>query len=201
MKIVPERSTVDPKGHPEGDWLFARHWYSTWVDVCTRRDEETDHLIAKFPVDADYGIAPLPISEAYANRQKDEKTQHHSAWGEWYLAIQRGSENLELGIEIINNLMTARKICERALSGAGLPVIETFYEKYGEVRCPKTDKTFNEIRDMFFKTARSRTSLQEYRTVGRIFSGALQAVITNPDANVKQILIKTFDELRSVVFQ
>jgi KaiC/GvpD/RAD55 family RecA-like ATPase len=192
-RFVPGDSSVDPDYKAAGDWVFARHWYSTWVDVLTRTDREGRPMVC-FPEETEFGVAPLPVSEAYRARQ-GAKVRHHSAWGEWYLALHKGSENVELGLDLINNLMTARKIAERALSGAALPTVEKFYETYGEDRCLGTDLTYNELRATFFQDARSRTEFEDYPRVARLLSGALHAVVTNPRADVVDLLGRVFREV------
>lgn len=174
LGIVPRNCSVDPQVHPDKDWVFARHWYSTWVDVCTHRKSK------KSQVHEEYAVCPIPIAASYKQRCG---SKHHSAWGEWYLAILRGSENVDLGVELINNLMTARKISERALSGAALPTVERFYEMSDE-NCPGTDCTFREIRERFFVDAKSRSDFEDYPQLARVFSAVLRTVITNPKADV-----------------
>jgi hypothetical protein len=195
IKLVPMRSTVDPECNSEVEWAFARHWYSTWIDYRTKRNDRGE-LFAKFKDHPEFGITTIPISRALKAIQKDSE-RHFSAWGEWYLAMQRGSENLELGIDLIQNLMTARKITERAWSGAGLPPVEKFYEVHGEQLCPETDKTFNELRQMFFGDARSRTAFQGYRRVARVLSGALNVLLTKqvPKSKVRALFTNAFREI------
>jgi hypothetical protein len=121
LKIVPANSSIEPGAGIEPDWVFARHWYSTWIDYKLRKDEAGKPLV-KIKNEAVYGVARIPISKEYLDdqvalaktRHRKPNIEHHSAWGEWYLTIQRGSENVELGIDLINNLMTARKVSERA---------------------------------------------------------------------------------------
>lgn len=200
LKIVPEGSSVDPDFHNKTDWIFARHWYSTWVDVKTRQNKKQTKLKVKFDKGARFDVARLPVSEAYRERQAapdNDSVMHHSGLGEWYLMIQNNSENIELGIDIINNLMTSRKITERALSGVELPVVEKFYELYGDSICFATNKTYNEIRSMYFPGAKSRTRFTEYRTVARILFGALQAVVSNRNVDIKTVLARAFKEIDS----
>jgi hypothetical protein len=193
--IVPLQSSVDPARSQDTSWAFARHWYSTWVDVLTRPG------LPPLPdaKDARYGVARIPIAESYRARQARSRPgrppRHHSASGEWYLAIQRGSENLELGIDLINNLMTTRKMCERALSGAELPIFERFYTSYGDTMCFGADQTFSQLRQMFGHGARSRTEFANYRAVARLFYGALSAVVTNERAQVRDLLETAFREM------
>jgi hypothetical protein len=198
LHLVPLACSVDPVVMPTDDWAFARHWYSTWVDVRTRRDAAGDKLLVGFGEAAEFGVAKIPISESYRARQARAPggpARHHSASGEWYLAIHRASENVELGIDLINNLMTSRKVSERALSGAELPVLEQFYKNQGGALCPHTDKTFTEVREMFAADARSRTEFADYRVLGRVLHGALQVVVTNPRADVRGLLRSALQEI------
>lgn len=190
--IVPLNSSVDPAKHPEADWAFARHWYSTWVDYRTRIDEQKNLPMVTFEDKAEFGVARIPISDSYRKQQNTASPKHHSGSGEWYLVIQANSENVELGIDLINNLMTARKVTERALSGVELPVLEKFYDAYGLVSCFGTDKTFSQMREMFAADARSRTEFAEYRKVGRILYGALQAIVTNKEIDVRKMVLEAF---------
>lgn len=194
-QIIPPASSVDPGSYRNTDWVFARHWYSTWTDYLTARGREGEPLIT-FPGDAILGVAPIPVFAAYAAGQGGQPPfRHHSAWGEWYLAIHRNSENVELGIDLINNLSTSRKLIDLATQGAALPVIEKVYEMYGETLCFGTDKTLNEIRGLFFKDARSRTAFRDFRRVGRILYGTLLAVVSNPRADVEGLLVRAFTEI------
>ena len=71
-----------------------------------------------------------------------------------------------MGVDLINNLITARKLNELAFSGAGLPRGSSRMLYFGHSRCPWTDITFNEIRRRFFTNARSRIDFFDYRKVG-----------------------------------
>ncbi len=200
-KIVPLHSSIDPGMNSDPRWAFARHWYSTWIDYRCRRNREGRRLV-EFPPEAHFGVAPIPVSREYLDEQQAQaqaegrelRVRHHSGWGEWYLAIQRGSENVELGIDLINNLMTSRKVSERAYSGASLPLLEPFYKNNGKALCPETDRTFEEVRDLFFRDARSRAEIMDYRRLARVLSGVLQAVLTNPDPklNIGELLQDAF---------
>ena len=161
-------------------FAFARHWYSTYVDILTRENE--GKRVLEFPESALLGVTKIPVFQAL--REQKQPCPHHSAWGEWYLACQGNSENTELGIDLINNLLTARKITDLVFSGAGLPCVSQAYQLFGDAICPYTDKTFNEIREEFFKDAKSRTAFFNYRKVGRILWGALKVILSNENADV-----------------
>ncbi|MCW3051928.1 MAG: hypothetical protein JWN14_1098, partial [Chthonomonadales bacterium] len=160
-------------------------WYSTLVDYLVDRDSTGEpiprHLSAIDPTML--GIARIPISQEYFERQKRDNVdppRHHSTWGEWYLAIEKGTENRTLAIDLINNLMTDRRIIERALGGAGLPPVEDFYKFYGNTKCPFTDLTFAEVRSYFFTDALSRTRIDDYPTFAKILHGVCSAIVTTP---------------------
>jgi len=198
LKIIPIRSSVDPIFKKSSDWVFARHWYSTWVDVLTRTNSKGTKKKVRFGEEAKFDVARLPVSREYHDSQLGSGVSeivHHSGMGEWYLMIQKSTENIELGIDIINNLMTSRKITERALSGVEIPVVEKFYELYGHTKCYGTNKTYNEVRSMFFRGAMSRTKFADYRTVARILFGALRAVVSNEKVDVKGVLARAFKEI------
>src|SRR5204863_248269 len=94
LQELERKSEFYPEHYRTADWVFARHWYSTWIDVLTRTDGSGRRLV---PLDekCSFGVAKIPISNAYKEREKKKglMAQHHSGWGEWYLAIQEGSEN------------------------------------------------------------------------------------------------------------
>ncbi|MEQ8785643.1 MAG: extracellular solute-binding protein [Pirellulaceae bacterium] len=188
LGIVPKESSIDPDVTKETDWLFARHWYSTWIDVRTRTPA------IRFEQDAEFGVLPIPVAKAIEDQNGPSDSLHHSAWGEWYLAIQRGSENVELGVNLINNLMTARKITERALSGAAIPTVEKFYELADEI-CPETDLTFGQVRQKFFRYAKSRTEFDDYPRFSRVFSGVLRTITSNPRSSVSEAVKRAFQEI------
>jgi hypothetical protein len=197
-KIMPPRSSVDPDYNRSTNWAFSRHWYSTWIDVWTARDREGEPIAPSGDGQA-YGVCRIPIFHRYKEAQeldrKGGSCRHHSAWGEWYLAIQSNSENIELGIDLLNNLLTSRKIVDLALSGAALPLVEKAYQTYGDAICYGTDKTFTQMRKMLFANARSRTEFYNYRKVGRVLYGALNVIVTNRNANVRRLLEGAFREI------
>jgi hypothetical protein len=97
---------------------------------------------------------------------------HHSCWGVWSLGLLKGSENKALGVELINNLMSSQKVVHRAEVCAAVPTVEFFYELYGRSRCinlPGRDQislpemNWEEFRHTFFRGARSRTRIFDYR--------------------------------------
>lgn len=219
--IIPRNPTLEVKDFAEKyglkkdgpqespDWLFARHWHSTLVDLLTARDESGKQFIWQLPTkDMELDIAPIPITlSKYITSPKDHKS-HHSCWGEWYFACLKGSENTALAIDLINNLMSSRKVCERAFSCAALPTVETFYDMYGEVECfnipersdiklPKI--TFKELRDMLFKSARSRTEVFDYRHCIRYLHSVMEQVHDSPQISVEilgQRLVEALEKIK-----
>ena len=164
-----------PPGHEtqdKGDWVFARHWYSSFVDLLTARNAQGGYL---WQPDGQLEVMPIPVSLSRYVEQKGEPT-HVSCWGEWYLAAMRGGENKALAVDVINNIMSAQRICDRAFHRASVPTVEQFYEMYGNAECfhlpqrndlslPKT--TYNELRKMLFGSAKSRTQVFDYRNTMR----------------------------------
>lgn len=191
LQIVPKSCSVDPDVYPKQDWVFARHWYSTWVNCCTHprvveKRQEHDEGV-------EYGVLQIPVDAGLKNRKKG-KVKHHSSWGEWYLAVLRGSENIDLGIELINNLMTARKITERARTGAALPTAQRFYDITNE-DCPYTNMSFDELRQRFFVGAKSRSDFEDYPRFARIYSAVLRTVATNSKADIVETVSSGFSHI------
>ncbi len=177
------------------DWVFARQWYSTLVDLLTAEKKSTspddsaapgaekksasrNDLAARGNESspflwqnrrAELGIMPIPISLSHFLEFGDA-AKHVSCWGDWHLIMTKGSENTELGIDLVNSLMASQKICERAFQCAGVPTVEEFYTLYGDSRClnlperryetPRmlSDITFSDLRRTFFANAFSRFS-------------------------------------------
>ena len=179
------------------DWLFARHWYSTFVDVLVARGEDREPVWQ--PKGIELGIAQIPVS-LFQYVKNNRNPKHVSCWGEWYLAAVKGSENEALAVDLINNLMSSQKICDRAFACASLPTVEAFYRMYGDAKCfnlPERrdivlpEMTFNDLRKMLFENARSRTQIFDYRHCMREFHAVLQDVHTirdvQPDALARKI--------------
>ena len=158
--IVPLRLLAGAPGlgnsvyHVKFGLALARHWYSTFVDWLTARRTHGDgqtELIWKPDSEVSLDIMPIPVSlRSYVEQsemhgrvqRRDVKSEngpfrakHVACWGEWYLGIMRGTENKQLAVDLINNLMSSRKICDRAFSCAALPTVEKFYEMYGDAGC------------------------------------------------------------------
>ncbi len=166
------------------DWVFARQWYSTLVELLTARRELTrqqDRSATEPPErpflwennEAQLGIMPIPISLSYY-LARGVRAHHVSCWGDWHWIITKGTENTALGIDLINNLMSSQKVCERAFQCAAIPTVDTFYRLYKDSRClnlperryysPQMlpDTTFVGLRKTYFKHARSRSEIFDY---------------------------------------
>jgi hypothetical protein len=172
------------------EWLFARHWYSTFVDALARNWESDPKAagggepgsgleVFEIPVTADVRVACVPGEDDQAT------CKHHSCWGVWSLGVLRGSENTDLGIALINNLMATERISSRAQAAAAVPTVESHYKLYGDSPCfmvpgvpPKTVKpiTWGELKDRFFATARSRHRIFDYRHVMDEFHALVEHV-------------------------
>lgn len=202
--IIPRDSCLEPEefaaqsSTAQSEWLFARHWYSTLIDVLTAKRQRAvgDHeLIWKPDPAVRLDIMPIPLfllhyadqSPAGGTSAQDEavtEVSHRACWGEWYLGIMRGTENETLAVDLINNLMSSRKVCDRASSCAALPTVWEFYEMYENARCfnvPERahkllpDKTYNDIRKIFAH-AKSRTDIFDFRHCMRELHSVLEYV-------------------------
>jgi len=170
--VTKFRATREDTSKP--DWLFARYWYSSFVDLLTARNAEDEGYLWE-PGPTQLEVMPIPVGLArYA--EQEGKPAHVSCWGEWYLAAMRGGENKALATDLINNIMSAQRICDRTFRCAALPTVEEFYNLYGNAECfslpqrsdlslPKT--TYNGLRRMLFGSAKSRTQVFDYRNTMR----------------------------------
>ena len=197
-KRYSQDSVNDEKG-PRPDWLFARHWHSTFVDILTARVPPQDEPAWTPPEGTELEVARIPValSKYLSSPNAKPEDLHASCWGEWYLAFLKGSENETLGVDLINNLKSSRKVCERAFSCAALPTVEEFYSFYGDIECfnipkrrdvslPKT--TFSEVREYFFRTAKTRTQVFDYRHCMRHLHAILEMVHDFPERMTAQRL-------------
>ena len=209
----------DEKEPPE--WVFARHWYSTFVDVLSApnnvskdKDKGKDWPATPVTEEKDFlwqekdktelGIMPIPVSFSNykENKDKGEEARHISCWGDWHMAIFSGSENMELSIDLMNEIMASDRICERAYANASIPTVEEFYNQYGDNLCfnqpvrkniipPKLK--YEELREKLFKNAISRSQIFDYHHCIREFHSVMEyihfsALRINPndkDANDK----------------
>lgn len=196
------RSCATPPGEEPQEqkgWLFARYWYSTIIDTLTwRHENETGKPINGYVFGPELfakqiEIISIPLSlneyarqQAAAGKSNDFKPEHHACWGEWYFGILKGSENLALGIDLINNLMSAQKITERAFQCAAVPTVQEFYNMYGGARCmnlPDSDvkqpeKNWEQFKEDFFTGTKSRTAIFDYRHCMREIHAVLEWIRT-----------------------
>jgi len=116
--IIPRDSCLEPEDFAahssriDSDWLFARHWYSTLIDVLSGKHESNgrEHeLIWQPDSNVKLDIMPIPVSLSwYTEQWRSNKRvaseevecengkfvpKHASCWGEWYLGIMKGTEN------------------------------------------------------------------------------------------------------------
>ena len=222
-KIIPHNCTLEPdvfasrypceqKGS-KPDWLLARHWYSTFIDVLTcRKNAGGKNYLWNPSPDSNMrlGIMPIPLSLDYYERQKTadpsggSEPKHVSCWGEWYMGAFRGTENVALAIDLINNIMGSQKVCDRAFMRAGVPTVVDFYEMYGKTRCfnvpgraremlPST--TYTELRELLFPTAKSRSDIFDYHHSIRELHCIIEYVHTCDEITPAELLAKIRDAL------
>ncbi len=206
--IIPQGSTVDPTKHDNSTWYCARHWYSTLSDLMFEQDNGS-LLRRQMQTSLDLErvrVCRIPISKEYRDEQirnsaseAKQTLNHHSAWGEWYLGVYGGSENLSLAIDLINSLMTSGKVVRRALTGAGLPTTELFYTMYGRCMCPGTALSFSQFLDMFFEDAYSRSDIHDYPRAARILYGPCYAIVSSElkETEIGDLMRGAFDEIQS----
>jgi hypothetical protein len=202
-KIIPVNSTLDvedfslrygrekkSKNSEQPDWTFARHWYSTLVDIVSAKktfSKKSGEQVSDFIWKHDgvkLGVMQIPVSFSHYIKHKGTE-QHISCWGDWHLAIISGTENMELGIDLINNLMNSDHVCERAFANAAVPTVEAFYEGYGDKRCFNLPErkdidlpvwTYNDLRKNLFKHAKSRSEIYDYHHCMRELHAVLEYV-------------------------
>jgi KaiC/GvpD/RAD55 family RecA-like ATPase len=196
--IIPFNSSVEAENHSVGggDWIFARHWYSTLVDLLTKqkpRDQQMrsgkDKWIWTPPKGTELGIQNFPVSLDRFFGSKDGVPKDNvpgvASIGQWSFAIIDGSENEALGIDLINNLMGSQKITERASVCAAVPTINEFYRDYGNYPCvnipdrkdiKQPRMTYNKLKDMI-ETAKPRTDKYDYRHCAKIFHALIREII------------------------
>ncbi len=206
--IIPYDSTLQPeefinryagnnKKENKSNWIFARHWYSTFIDVLSLKNEGKKKEF-RWNEDEEIDIMPIPLSINTVIDKKG-KIEHVSCWGDWHFALVNGTENVELGIDLINYLMNSDSICERAFASATVPTVDAFYELYGHNRCfnvpdqkekliPKT--TFNQLKQNYFRNAKSRSQIFDYhhciRELHSVLEFTRQAKYDNNNNNNKK---------------
>lgn len=186
-KLHSHKEEVDPK---RPDWIFARHWYSTLIEILSepkavfKNSNEQNPGFLWEHNGAKLDIMPIPVS--FSNYATDPKnTCHISCWGDWHLAMISGTENMELGVDLINNLMSSDRVCERAFANAAIPTVEAFYKQYGDSRCFNLPErkdivlpnwSYNRLRRTFFTHAKSRSQVFDYHHCMREFHSVLEYV-------------------------
>jgi hypothetical protein len=217
LKVIERYSTVEPKqfaerfkDNPNG-WLFARHWYSTLVDVLTAQDQPSETVTSNSgPLNLSqkikppwswqpapevvWSIQPLPYTQFAAYHEK-KPMRPVSCWGEWHLAVLNGTENRTLAIELINHLMGSDAICDRAACCAAIPTVQEFYVRYHDVPCLRLPErgdiviptlTYQELRDCIFDVARSRRTIFDYRHCMRELHSVLSLIQHFPEIPIYQ---------------
>jgi hypothetical protein len=116
---------------------------------------------------------PMPVTiSKYLKCGNSNKVEHCTAWGDWHFGVIKGSENMKLAKEIIDHLMSSRKIIDNAHNNALLPTTEEFYKLYKDARCFSSykrdniimpDTTYREFRYNYFRNAKSRSQIYDYR--------------------------------------
>lgn len=197
-----ERRKADPL---HSSWLFARHWYSTFVETLVHKNGSTgEYSIKTDTLGKRLNVIKLPITIDYLLKQRapksERKVRHHSCRGEWYFAVLNGTENEALAEDIINNLMSSQKIIDRAFRCAAVPTVQAFYDMYGESKCfdgvsrpgdlVLPSLTWNGLKTDFLAEAKSRTAVFDYRHCIREFQSILEYIrgsAQETDAFLKQI--------------
>jgi hypothetical protein len=194
----------DGKRINKEDWAFMRQWHSTLVDVLVSKDKDDKYLWKpQEGLKPELEMIPLPESfwrfygERAAGQKKDSKERGNvgmpghgiSCWGDWHLAVLRGSENVKLAVGLLNNLMSSSKVSARALSGAALPSVEEFYKIYrsdpcvhlpersGDFQMPTT--TYGDVKEKYFPIARTRSAIFDYRHVMLEIHGFVVELVYN----------------------
>jgi len=190
---------------PRQDWVLARHWYSTLVDLLTATKPHLDDypfsITEESPLlwnqpEARLRICAVPTS--VGNCASSPKAPDHvPCLGEWHLVILDGSENVALGHDLINWMTTSQGTCDWAFRGAILPTAKDFYQLYGRTRCFRFERprqplealpdiTFDGMRGLA-KNARLRSSIYDYRRCMRPVHGAFEAIRSGTVDTPKQM--------------
>jgi hypothetical protein len=223
----PKSDKKEEKNHKDNktvkpDWVFARHWYSTLVDILSAPKKKGNNQPATSDSDflwqhkgANLGIMPIPVSFSNYAKYK-ENVWHISCWGDWHLAMLSDSENTELGIELVNELMGSDRICERASANASVPTVEAYYKEYGDNICfnqparkdiELPDCTYKDLRETFFKQAKSRSQIFDYHHCIRELHSLMQYVHFNaqkegsPNGDKVRLNQTTFDNISAKLEQ
>jgi hypothetical protein len=219
--IIPRNCSLEAKDfaaqafRSDSDWLFARHWYSTFVDTLTAKKSSqsgTDDFMWKPDVFVELDIMPIPISlsmfiDQEKNNGDDKQLKHVSSWGEWYFGVMKGTENESLAVDLINNMLSKQKVCDQAFACASLPTVEAFYEMYGDSGCfnlpdreskllPK--KTYNDLRKMLFENGRSRNEVFDYQHCIRELHCVFEYVRTSTTVTPRDLIERIVQAIKRI---
>ncbi len=209
--LIPKRFAARFQDPQRSDWLFARHWYSTFIEILTDRSGELGPHTWTPGQNVELAIAPIPYS--HLAHTEDARVGPVSCWGEWHFAVLNGTENQALAVSLINHLMGSNAICERAARCAALPTVEEFYTRYADVPCIRMPEredisvptlTYQELRDRIFKVARSRRAIFDYRHCMREIHSVLTHVQHNPNLAVNQLgkqVLEAVDRIHALQYQ
>jgi ABC-type glycerol-3-phosphate transport system substrate-binding protein len=182
--ILPEDSTVQPPEFSERyndtinerDWIFGRFWYSTFVELFHAKEQDkkdTNKYLWNPTKKNELGLMPMPVTlSKYLDKDNPNEVEHCATWGDWHLGIIQGSENMQLGKDIVDHLLSSRKVIENAYNNAFIPTTEDFYKLYKNTNCFNPSKrdnivmpntTYKEIRYNYFRYAQSRSQIYDYR--------------------------------------
>ena len=221
-------------------WAFMRQWHSTLVDILISKDKNGEYCwssrkprtegrpqVPEQNSKDELEIAPLPESfwrfYKRSNVGKNENGnpglnteqagQGISCWGDWHLAVLRGSENQKLAVGLLNNLMSSSKVATRALSGAALPAMEKFYDIYkldpciylserlDDFQMPATN--YGQLQTDFFPIARTRSDIFDYRHVMREIHGFVVELVycrhprKTPEM-ISELLVTVFNRIEAL---
>jgi hypothetical protein len=200
-----------PPSLPNADWLFARHWYSTLADLLTRKKKDGSDFLWTH-ASAELELMQMPVSFLNYIKQReagetDDTLDRHSCWGEWYLAALKGSENMALAVDLINNMMSSHKICERAFRSAALPTVERFYHLYGKSKCLEVPErpgsmipttTYDDLKSKYFCSAWARDEIFDYRHCMRELHSVLETLRASPSLQVDDLMERLIVAVREI---
>jgi hypothetical protein len=55
----PAYSKATKRASHQGDWLFARHWHSTLIEILTAKDEEGHYYLSQHKGEMDLKLSPF----------------------------------------------------------------------------------------------------------------------------------------------
>ena len=204
--IVPRHSNLEPEYldllQAENQWLFARHWYSTLIDVLTKKDENDEFVWKSRGKPISLEIIQIPQSIFKSEQPQYANENSKSCCGVWSFGLLEGSENIELAIDLVNNLMSSQRIEEQAFKGACIPTVEDFYQLHGDrhainiveradIEQPRI--TFEELKINFLDNAKSRTDLYSYRHCAGVIFAALEKLNCSDTITNDKLIELAFD--------